>query len=115
MHGKDITIPKGTEITAYINGDFNFDRSKILPTSKTGSSEIPSLSEITNVAISSVPNGADVEIDGNFVGNTPLSVSLPIGEHLVVVKKKGFKNWERKLRTAGTASNLSAELEQQMQ
>jgi hypothetical protein len=25
MHGKDITIPKGTEITAYVNGDFKFD------------------------------------------------------------------------------------------
>ena len=23
MHGKEVTIPKGTEITAYINGDFN--------------------------------------------------------------------------------------------
>jgi hypothetical protein len=25
MHGKDITIPKGTEITAYINGNMNLD------------------------------------------------------------------------------------------
>jgi hypothetical protein len=25
MLGKDITIPKGTEITAYVNGDFKFD------------------------------------------------------------------------------------------
>src|SRR5712691_12251035 len=25
MHGKDITIPKGTEITAYINGDISLD------------------------------------------------------------------------------------------
>src|SRR5207245_3539712 len=25
MHGKDITIPKGTEITAFVNGDVNLD------------------------------------------------------------------------------------------
>jgi len=25
MHGKDITIPKGTEITAYVNGDIPLD------------------------------------------------------------------------------------------
>src|SRR5437879_5376202 len=28
MHGKDITIPKGTEITAYINGDIRLDPAK---------------------------------------------------------------------------------------
>jgi len=28
VHGKDITIPKGTEITAYINGDIPLDQSK---------------------------------------------------------------------------------------
>src|SRR5712691_9188305 len=28
MHGKDITIPKGTEITAYINGDIPLDPKK---------------------------------------------------------------------------------------
>jgi hypothetical protein len=31
MHGKDITIPKGTEITAYINGEVTLDRAKFLP------------------------------------------------------------------------------------
>jgi len=28
MHGKDITIPKGTEITAYVNGDMQLNRAK---------------------------------------------------------------------------------------
>src|SRR5947207_3392389 len=28
MHGKDITIPKGTEITAYINGDTRLEQAK---------------------------------------------------------------------------------------
>ena len=28
MHGKDIVIPKGTEITAYVNGDIKLDRAK---------------------------------------------------------------------------------------
>ncbi len=34
MKGKDITIPKGTEITAYINGDIPLDSSKFNTTSK---------------------------------------------------------------------------------
>jgi hypothetical protein len=30
MHGKDTTIPKGTEITAYTNGEIKVDRQKII-------------------------------------------------------------------------------------
>jgi len=30
MHGKDTTIPKGTEITAYVNGEIKLDRQKLL-------------------------------------------------------------------------------------
>jgi hypothetical protein len=31
VHGKDIIIPKGTEITAYINGDIPLDQTKFRP------------------------------------------------------------------------------------
>jgi hypothetical protein len=31
VHGKDIIIPKGTEITAYINGDIPLDQAKFRP------------------------------------------------------------------------------------
>jgi hypothetical protein len=30
MHGKDSTIPKDTEITAYVNGEIKLDRQKLL-------------------------------------------------------------------------------------
>jgi hypothetical protein len=29
MHGKDVTIPKGAEITAYTNGNFPLDLAKL--------------------------------------------------------------------------------------
>jgi hypothetical protein len=35
VHGKDIVIPKGTEITAYINGDIPLDQSKFAATTAT--------------------------------------------------------------------------------
>src|ERR1700693_41785 len=31
MHGKDVTIPKGTEVTAYLNGDMKLDVAKLQP------------------------------------------------------------------------------------
>jgi hypothetical protein len=62
--------------------------------------------------IESTPPGADIEVDGSFVGNTPSDVQVAEGDHTVVVKKSGFKNWERKLKSsAGSSVHLGAELE----
>ena len=57
------------------------------------------------------PEGADIEVDGSFVGNTPSTIDLPAGEHTIAVSKNGFKNWERKLKASGGNVNLNAELE----
>ena len=64
------------------------------------------------LSVSSVPDGADIEIDGSFTGNTPSDMQLPEGEHVVSVKKTGFKPWERKLKINGGSNvHLNAELE----
>ena len=64
------------------------------------------------LSVISVPDGADIEVDGSFVGNTPSDVQVLEGDHSVSVKKTGFKNWERKLKvTAGSNVRLNAELE----
>ena len=63
------------------------------------------------VSVTSTPDAADIEIDGSFVGSTPSAVELTPGEHVVVVKKSGYKPWERKLKVSGGEIKLSAELE----
>jgi len=64
------------------------------------------------LSIASVPDGADIEVDGSFVGNAPSEVQLPDGYHTVTVKKAGFKDWERTLKvTGGSNVHLNAELE----
>lgn len=65
----------------------------------------------TKVTVTSEPAGADIEIDGSFVGNTPSSIEIMAGEHRIVVKKVGFKSWERTVRTSGGDVNLAAQLE----
>jgi hypothetical protein len=69
----------------------------------------------TKVAVASNPSGADIEVDGNFVGNTPSTVDLPSGDHTVTVSKNGYKSWERKLKTNGGNVNLNVELDQQQE
>lgn len=64
------------------------------------------------VSIASVPDGADIEIDGSFAGNTPSDLEVPEGERSIVVKKSGYKNWERKMKVvAGSSIHLNAEME----
>ena len=111
MHGKDITIPKGTEITAYISGDTRLDQAKFQtePTNATGTSVLASAATAA-LDISSTPPGADIEVDGKFVGSTPSSITVAPGNHTVDVKKNGFSTWERKITLSSGHISLSAEL-----
>jgi hypothetical protein len=72
----------------------------------------PAATASGKLSVSSVPDGADIEIDGSFLGNTPSDLQVPEGEHTVSVKKAGFTSWERKLKINGGSSiHLNAELE----
>ncbi len=121
MHGKDISIPKGTEITAYVNGDVKLDLAKFEPpapvnapaqnTNASGSVE-NGAPVSAKLQLESDPPGADIEIDGSFVGNTPSDVQVAEGDHTVTIKKTGFKDWERKLKVSGGSNvHLNAEME----
>jgi hypothetical protein len=115
MHGKDIDIPKGTEITAYVAGNIPLEKSKFDLTAQSGTISHGSAltSSQTAISITSVPLGADLEVDGKFIGNTPSSMNLASGDHAVKVTKKGYKTWERNLTASGGSVNLNAELEQE--
>jgi hypothetical protein len=43
----------------------------------------------TKLTIVSEPAGADIDVDGSFVGSTPSSIDLAAGEHHIIVKKPG--------------------------
>lgn len=60
--------------------------------------------------ITSTPAGADIEIDGKFVGSTPSSLSIKPGDHDIAVKKSGFSAWEKKVSVAPGHINIVAEL-----
>jgi hypothetical protein len=66
----------------------------------------------TTVMINSTPDGADVTVDGTFVGSTPSTLRLSPGDHGVSVEKSGFKPWQRKVNLiAGSSPTISATLE----
>ena len=77
-------------------------------------SAAPPSTEPGTVTVSSTPAGADVMVDGAFVGNAPANLKLPPGRHSVVVTSPGFRPWSRDLTVlAASETNLNAVLEKQ--
>lgn len=112
IHGKDITIPQGTEITAFVEGDMHLDMSKFgVATAQMAAPSATAAPVQPTIAFESTPPGADIEIDGSFVGSTPSTVSVAEGSHDIAVKKKGFADWTKKMNVTGGSIHLNAELE----
>lgn len=81
---------------------------------KAASSTAPTTDAKGTVNMNSNPPGADVEVDGAFVGNTPSSLKLSVGKHSIRVKLAGYKDWTREITVqAGSEVQLIATLEKQ--
>ncbi len=66
---------------------------------------------MSNLTVESNVKGADIEVDGAFVGNTPSTVAVTQGQHTITVKMKGYTDWSRAMSVAGSGVHLNAELE----
>ncbi len=78
---------------------------------RSGASDKPDTAMAT-LKISSVPDGAEIEIDGSFVGTTPRTKILEPGKYAIKLTKAGFKSWQRKIEVAaGEQVPVKVELE----
>jgi hypothetical protein len=58
--------------------------------------------------------GAELYSDGGFVGNTPSTLKLSVGKHVIKVTAAGHKEWSREITVqAGSELSLNAVLEAQ--
>jgi len=68
--------------------------------------------ETVKCSFSSTPSGAEVTLDGRYVGSTPSVLGLTTGTHVVVISMAGFTQWKRELAvTAGSDLTVNAVLE----
>jgi hypothetical protein len=96
----------GTALRAAVASKSNNSSSTPAPAITSASTSSGKLS------IVSIPDGADIEVDGSFVGNAPSELQVSEGEHTIDVKKTGFKDWQRKMKVSGGSNvHLNAELE----
>lgn len=69
-----------------------------------------SAKKVASVHISSNPAGADITVDGKFVGSTPSTLQLAPGDHTIAVEKNGFAVWNRTVHVVPGDVNVVAEL-----
>lgn len=64
------------------------------------------------VTIETTPAGAQVLVDGELAGTSPLELTLSAGEHTIMLRQDGYTDQTRRVRVeAGSAAAVAAELD----
>ena len=104
--GADISVNRGTAFDVFTDANHAVGSAT---TSAAASAPVPAASAA--ISVTSPVAGAEIEVDGAFVGSTPTTLQLSPGSHRIVVKH-GVKTWQRTLQVnAGSTVSLNATLQ----
>jgi hypothetical protein len=82
------------------------DSAQSQPAVESGPAMLPA-----TVIVKSTPPGADINVDGKYMGSTPSTIQLPPGEHEVSIEIEEMRPWQRTMTTtAGSSSTIDAKL-----
>lgn len=118
MKGKDVTLNKGMVFDTFTDQDHTINatqapagnRAVVASTTSSGSGAVGSGSG--SITITSDKQGADIELDGAFIGSTPTTLPIPSGTHQISVRS-GNALWQRNLQVMpGSTVTLNAQLSQ---
>jgi len=122
--GKDTTINKGVTFDVFVDGNHTLgtpatataqvtQAPAVRPAAPASApAQIPATApgELAAVTVSSNESGADIEINGSFVGSTPTTLKLAPGQYAITVRK-GMQIWQRNLQLSPGAISLNATFE----
>jgi len=74
---------------------------------------VPGSSAVSRLSIDSTPGSAEIEVDGDFMGNTPSTIELNPGEHHITVRKAGYGVWEKTIKLTAGKVTVNAELQKE--
>jgi hypothetical protein len=88
-----------------------------VPAATTPASSVQEiLPEKVRCNFTSTPSGAEISVDGRYMGSTPSEVGLGVGTHIVVFSAPGFTQWKRELTVvSGSELSVSAILQKAQQ
>jgi len=114
---------KGKEYDAYVDGSFTVDASDAIVGASVAAPATPAPAQPSapaaapaapptpasalaatdeglapsSVEFGSTPDGAEIVIDGNMVGNTPSTLRLTPGHHSIEIRMAGYRTWSRNM------------------
>jgi hypothetical protein len=96
MHGKDVTLHHGIEVDVFTDQSF---APRSMPAMASSGNNVAPAAAPSPVAVqvTSQPAGAEITLDGAFVGSTPATLQMTPGLHRISVKR-GQANWERDMQ-----------------
>jgi len=105
IQGQDATLHRGMEMDVFTDQTFAMKNPAATPATTQ-----PASAPAVAVQVTSQPQGAEIEIDGAFVGNTPGTVQMTPGLHHITVKR-GRSFWQRDMQVqAGNLVPVNATL-----
>ena len=82
------------------------------PVSRPGTAETEAEKEKVRCNFTSTPPGAEIGLDGKYVGNTPSQIAVSTGTHVISFSLPGFGQWKRELSVLpGSELTVSAILQ----
>ena len=64
-----------------------------------------------SISIPSIPSGADIYLDNDFKGKTPLTINtIANGNHAVIIKLDSYWDWVQNIAVLGNSASVSAPL-----
>jgi hypothetical protein len=69
-------------------------KTKVQPSPAGGSK---TAAKLTPVVVRTTPQGANIYIDGDFKGTTPLTLMLPVERHQIRIIRTGYETVERQI------------------
>lgn len=106
IKGKDVTVNKGVIFETFTDRDHVMATLNSVAPSLPGSpAALNSTHGTASVSITSPTPGAEIEVDGAFVGSTPTALSLSTGTHQITVRN-GVNMWQRTIQISA-ASNVT--------
>jgi len=107
VDGRDAVFAQGDAITAYVSGDTTLALSHF----ELSAANLPK-QELTRVEVTSSPAFAEVDVDGQFISNTPALLGLTPGAHILTVRSVGYNLWQKNLVASGGSMKFKATLAQ---
>ena len=75
------------------------------------SAVVPAPKPRPTLEFASNPPGADIYLDGAYVGKTPFRITVEPGMHRLVISKQDFSTWQQKVEVSSAGRKISAYLE----